>query len=91
MKFSNLLTLLVLVLGISMLTILGMAAHPPEAGEPVWKMKIHYGLIDETICAVYTFDTLDSCERTKDWFVGVTSWHGENTYSCVLDSECPKE
>jgi hypothetical protein len=70
---------------------LGMAADTPEAVEQGWKLKIHYGLLDETICAVYNFDTLDSCERSRDWFVKITSWHGENTYTCVLDSECPKE
>ena len=62
-----------------------------EAEEKIWRMKIHYGLIDKTLCAHYTFDTLDSCEGTKDWFVFVTEWHGQNTYQCVLDSQCPKE
>ncbi len=68
----------------------------PEVGEAtetekIWRMKVHYGLLDKTVCAHYNFDTLDSCEKTKDWFVAVTEWHGQNTYQCVLDSQCPKE
>ena len=77
--------------------LLVMFAFFPEVGEAteteekIWRMKIHYGLLDKTVCAHYNFDTLDSCEKTKDWFVAVTEWHGQNTYQCVLDSQCPKE
>ncbi len=59
-----------------------------EAGE-AWKMEIHYTVTDERICAHYEFDTKDSCERTKDWFVEHTAWHGKNKYQCILESQCP--
>ena len=54
-------------------------------------MKVHYNLLDQTICADYIFDTLDSCEKSRDWFIKSTDWHGQNTYQCVLDSQCSKE
>lgn len=86
------LTSWVIVLVIALLMVF---VFVPEAGseteEKIWRMKVHYGLLDKTVCAHYNFDTLDSCEKTKDWFVAVTEWHGQNTYQCVLDSQCPKE
>lgn len=86
------LTPFVVILGLVLLVVLAFVPEAKGTEPPkIWRMKIHYGLVDETICARYTFDTLDSCEGTKDWFVAVTSWHGENTYQCVLDSQCPKE
>ena len=58
-----------------------------EAGE-AWKMEIHYTITDERICAYYDFDTKDSCERAKDWFVMQAAWHGKNRYQCILESQC---
>ena len=41
----------------------------PATGEDTWRMKVHYSLLDQTICADYIFDTLDSCEKSRDWFI----------------------
>lgn len=58
-----------------------------EAGES-WRMEIHYTVTDERLCAYYEFDTKDSCERAKDWFVAQAAWHGKNRYQCILESQC---
>ena len=60
-----------------------------SAGE-AWKMEIHYTLTDEKLCAHYDFETKDSCERAKDWFVAQAAWHGKNRYQCILESQCTK-
>lgn len=62
---------------------------PHAKSSESWKMEIHYTVTDERICAHYDFDTKDSCERTKDWFVEHTAWHGKNKYQCILESQCP--
>ena len=55
-----------------------------------WRMEIHYTVTDERLCAYYEFDTKDSCERAKDWFVAQAAWHGKNKYRCILESQCPE-
>ena len=60
-----------------------------QAGE-AWKMEIHYTVTDEKLCAHFDFDTKDSCERAKDWFVAQAAWHGKNRYQCILESQCTK-
>ena len=68
---------------------IGIGMMTAEAGE-AWKMEVHYTVTDERICAYYDFDTKDSCERAKDWFVEQAAWHGENRYQCILESQCQK-
>jgi len=86
------LPLWVVILFVAMLAVFVFVPEA-EGKEPpkIWRMKVHYGLTDTTLCAHYDFETLDSCEKAKDWFVSVSAWHGQNTYQCVLDSQCPKE
>ena len=54
-----------------------------------WRVKVHYKLIDKTVCAHYIFDTEQSCKDAKIWFEEISAWHGMNEYECVLESQCP--
>ena len=74
-----------------LLCLLVLLFTPRAKSEELWRLKIHYAELDETICAHYNFATEDSCIRAKVWFEDVSAWHGRNTYWCVLDNECPKE
>ena len=81
------LLLWVVVLLIAVMTLF---VHIPEAqGGQKWRLKVTFGLTSESACGTATFDTLTSCEATRDWFIEQSAWHGQNEYECVLDSQCP--
>ena len=71
--------------------LVGMAVFCPASAEvpKVWKLKVYFGMTDQTMCAHYDFDNPDSCEAAKAWFVEQAAWHGQNSYRCILESECP--
>ena len=82
---------LVLWVTVLLIAVLTLFVHIPEAkGEP-WRMKVTFRLVNETRCAHYVFDTKTSCEASIAWFRTQSAWHGENTYECVLESECPRD
>ncbi len=93
MKFSKLvlLSISVKLIFVAICGIILLTMTPVKSQEPIWKLQVHFGNLNETICAHYNFDTEDSCVRTKNWFDAVTEWHGRNKYQCILDTECPKE
>jgi len=81
----------ILKIGFVLLGLLVMLFAPRGESSETWRLKVHYGKVNETICAHYNFLTEDSCQQTKVWFEEVTEWHGQNTYKCVLDNECQQE
>ncbi len=84
--WPKLLSLLVIVA----IVLATMLVHIPNAhGGQIWRMQVTFGQLGETICAHYEFDSLESCERAVAWFEKQAAWHGQNTYTCVLDSQCP--
>jgi len=69
---------------------IGVVIGTAEAAETwTWKLEVYYTATNERICAHYDFDTKDSCEQAKTWFVVHTAWHGKNEYQCILESQCP--
>ena len=56
-----------------------------------WRLKVHYKMVDETVCAHFIFDTENACIATRDWYEKVSAWHGHNEYECVLESQCPAQ
>ncbi len=73
-----------------LLVLLAFSIFMAKAAES-WRLKVHYKLTDETVCAIYIFDTKKACMDTKFWFEEESAWHGQNEYECILESKCPKE
>jgi len=73
-----------------LLVLLAFAMFMAKAAES-WRLKVHYKMVDETVCAHYVFDTEQSCVAARDWFILKSAWHGKNDYECILESQCPAE
>jgi hypothetical protein len=82
--FSNtLLTVLVLFL------IFGLTFHILKTDRPKeWQICWDLPLTDETKCGEHEFDTLDSCEASKDWFVATINKTWSHTDKAAQGHRC---
>lgn len=78
------------ILSAVLLVLLAFSIFMAKAGES-WRLKVHYKMTDETVCAIYVFDTEKACTGAKIWFEKESAWHGQNEYECILESKCPEE
>lgn len=81
---------LVLWVVVLLIAVMTLFVHIPEAhGGQKWRLQVTFGLLEQTQCGPDTFDTKPACEAFKAWVTEKAAWHGQNTYECVLDSQCP--
>ena len=80
-----------ILIWVTIALILVCLISPAAMSSEPWRMKVTFGMLQETQCAHYIFDTKESCEGAKAWFIEQAAWHGQNDYECVLDSQCPSD